>query len=954
LYGLIDQELARLPEKFRLPLILCDVEARTYESAAAELNCPLGTLNSRLSRAREKLRGRLLRRGVTLTALAAAAVPPGVASAALQALTQTPTAPVLALAEGVVWSLTLATAKKVTAAVAVFGLLAAGVAAGTIAGQVSPKSAPEVPVAQSNADDKLNFIDSDAGPLPQGVIARIGSTRWRHTGDVTGLAYSPDGKWLASVSTAPEDATARLWDAASGKEKLRVKVAATGNYRQFAAVALGFSADGTQFIVVDLTSLRSFDIANERELFAHRYDRATSVGISPDGKTFVIVRDDRRGGGRGDVRDVVSNGVRKTFAVSHPSPGFAPVSFSPDGRLFIVSVSTNYPLPIFDTESGHQLAQIELGDKRGSNLQFLPGTDVLFGLVNEAPRGTKKSLAFISMKTGEILRTVDGHYTTYALAASPDGKLIVAGNGQRNVSQLIDATTGKEIGRIPSTPSLINLAFSPDGNLLAGARYFGGSITVWDMANRRYHPTAAEPVYFTTTTFSPDGRCLILPGRGRPLVDWRTGRVVRRLADVDTDGWTFSTLSPDAKLFSRPDGDGVIQLLDAESGEEVRSLIGHTQFAAGQTFSRDGRRLASSGQDNVIRVWDVASGRKLTDYAPPELYRSGSLSLSDDGRVLAAGMSGSEGNFVYVWNVDGAAQLARINTPDNSSRQALLSPDGRWLVTGGRYAFVWDATTGQQVHKLTGHEFTKPDSEIACSFSPDSRFLVTGDGVGHLRLWEILSGQEVYHFDGHHSQVSANFSPDGRLLVAASHDAPCFVWHVIGTTVNPQPAAAVDTEQLWHDLADPNARTAFLALRQLVGHPRLAVEVIRKNLKPTAGIDAARVEKLLRDLDSDSFTAREAATAELTKVVEEIEPALHKARSTASPETRTRLDAILEKVAMPSSERLRQSRALAILEYIATPEALKVLDELAAGNKAGRLTTEAAESVQRVRRRGGK
>ena len=74
LRGLIDQELAHLPEKFRLPLILCDLEARSNAEAAAGLGCPLGTLNSRLARGRQKLRQRLLRRGIALPALAAAAV----------------------------------------------------------------------------------------------------------------------------------------------------------------------------------------------------------------------------------------------------------------------------------------------------------------------------------------------------------------------------------------------------------------------------------------------------------------------------------------------------------------------------------------------------------------------------------------------------------------------------------------------------------------------------------------------------------------------------------------------------------------------------------------------------------------------------------------------------------------------------------------------------------------
>ena len=61
---LIDDELERLPARYRNPVILCDLEGQTHEQAAAQLGCPVGTVKSRLSRGREQLRSRLVRRGV--------------------------------------------------------------------------------------------------------------------------------------------------------------------------------------------------------------------------------------------------------------------------------------------------------------------------------------------------------------------------------------------------------------------------------------------------------------------------------------------------------------------------------------------------------------------------------------------------------------------------------------------------------------------------------------------------------------------------------------------------------------------------------------------------------------------------------------------------------------------------------------------------------------------------
>jgi hypothetical protein len=270
------------------------------------------------------------------------------------------------------------------------------------------------------------------------------------------------------------------------------------------------------------------------------------------------------------------------------------------------------------------------------------------------------------------------------------------------------------------------------------------------------------------------------------------------------------------------------------------------------------------------------------------------------------------------------------------------------------YVILWDTSSGRVMHSLPGHATKQGGKGLPCSFSPSGQFLVTGDEAGALRLWEVLTGKEVYRFEGHHSTVHANFSRDGRLLVAASADAPCFVWDVIGTARAAQPAGAVDLEQFWRDLADADAKKAFLAMRQLVASPAPAVELIRKSLKPGPHLDRPMIDKLLRDLDSPTFAIRDSATSDLMKIAEWIEPVLTKARASASLEAQSRIDHMLEKLAIPSPERLRQSRALGTLEFIGTPAAANLLANLAAGNKDDPLTIAAAAALERMRMRGVK
>jgi serpin B len=154
----LDEELGRLPERFRAPVVLCYLEGKTNDEAAEQLGCARGTIASRLSRARDLLRGRLTRRGVALTAAAlatalagnaaSAAVPAGLLTTTLRAAvgyaaaTGAASPAAVSLAEGALRAMFM-TKLKVAAAV-----LSAVIILGAGAGWLWPRAQAEPPRPQ--------------------------------------------------------------------------------------------------------------------------------------------------------------------------------------------------------------------------------------------------------------------------------------------------------------------------------------------------------------------------------------------------------------------------------------------------------------------------------------------------------------------------------------------------------------------------------------------------------------------------------------------------------------------------------------------------------------------------------------------------------------------------------------------------------------------------------------
>jgi dipeptidyl aminopeptidase/acylaminoacyl peptidase len=342
--------------------------------------------------------------------------------------------------------------------------------------------------------------------------------------------------------------------------------------------------------------------------------------------------------------------------------------------------------------------------------------------------------------------------------------------------------------------------------------------------------------------------------------------------------------------------------------------------------------------------------------------------FSADGRLLAV----TDGNLV-LFDVAAAREERQIELPQGSVvRYATFSPDGRAIAVelNSGQVELWEVASGQK--RMTLNAQAKPDpsrvvggigaggrlvvsNPVTLAFSPDGRLLAQADGNA-ARLWDLYTAKQATAFDGHRGPIAGlAFAPEGRRLATSSADTTALVWDADPTVKKLPPlAASLANEKLdaaWAALAGGDGAAAYEAVRQLAGDPQTAVPFLAKRVKPVTPPDPARVAKLIADLDSDEFDVREKAHKELEKLGElALGPAREALKGKPSAEQRRSLEELVKGAAAPSpsGERLRLLRALEALEMAHTPEAVKLLKDVAGGAPDTLPTTQARAVLTRL------
>jgi len=621
---------------------------------------------------------------------------------------------------------------------------------------------------------------------------RLVMTLKGHDGAVNSVAYSSDGRMLASGSA---DGTVRIWDMRTGEELM--------------------------------TPLRSGD------------DAVWSISVAPDGRNVVSGTD----GGVVCVWSLVDAHVSAQMLRGH-SAAVSSVLYSPNGS-YLASASQDSTAIIWNSETHQQLAVLmghtgivhalafardSLTLATGSKDQTIQLWDAATGKPRyKSPHrhdepiyslcfltdgqkiaaGCGKNIMLCKPQTGQDTTLLHfGSSPMLSVNPSSDGQSLVSAYGKSVCLSTLPRFRVKTSSIVLDghSSTVRAAAFSHNGLYIASASD-DHTIRIWNASNKSEVQSAvtqeatdnkvisavikSEFRTFTGHTnmvmsvaVSPDGAAIVSGSDDKSVRIWDALTGTEMLSPMfghTASVWSVA-ISFNGRLIASGSTDHTVRLWDLQTGKAVgEPMQGHSDYVRAVVFSPDARWLTSGSKDKTVRIWDIATQRPS---AIGPLYCQNAVltvAVSPDGRLVAAG---DAGGYLGIWQSDtGQPVRDPFQTGSSCVWSIGFSPDGTRIVSGGEHnrehVRIWSITTGAQVFALTGHTNTV----YSAMYSPDSRLIGTGSGDQKVRLWDAVTGAPIALLAGHSRLVrSVAFTPDSRSIVSGSWDSTILAWDAVGAS----------------------------------------------------------------------------------------------------------------------------------------------------------------------------
>jgi WD40 repeat protein len=647
-----------------------------------------------------------------------------------------------------------------------------------------------------------------------------------HPDQVRVLAFSPDGKTLASAggssgNPGDENAEIRIWSVADGKQTRLVT--GPGQY----VMSLAYSSDGKYLVsghagkqggAAGIVAMHDAATGELKRQISDFRVRVSSVAFNSTGKILGVGVED------GTVRlykfaDIVDSATPTEYWSQQDNEGATyQVSFTPDDRKLICC--GGYGIKIYVMPQPDQAFQPSTPERTipisaaGNHFKLALAAADSKALITGAVDGI---LRIYDMETGQTLTSLPGHSGEIrSLALHPFGSQIASAGsdsmvrlwdfdvvvqtrdltghdgpvwfanfdseGRRAVSASGDGTAriwdahSAETLLVLKHGSPVTMAlFTPDGKrtITAGA---DRKIKVWDAeSGKMLDELTGHTGTVTALDISPDGRHLLSAGADHLVKLWELAPGgVKEIGHVDGIASVVAAVAfhPDGKQFAVGCVDQMIYLCDLAGKIQTR-WPAHAVAVSSLSFSPDGKLLASSGADGIVRVWPLATpGQRSTAIAGHNGPVSGVAFRKDNQHLLTSGAD----LLIKLWKLEGegAKELQNYRGHRDWVTSANFSRDGTYVVSSSvdRTVKIWEITS-RDLPFLPEHT----GSVDTIAFSPDGTKIISGGADKTIKIWDRATGKELGTMKGHTSQISGLApSPDGKMLFSSGFDRSIRVW----------------------------------------------------------------------------------------------------------------------------------------------------------------------------------
>jgi len=527
----------------------------------------------------------------------------------------------------------------------------------------------------------------------------------------TCASFNPDGTCFIAGS---RKTGISLWEISTGNKKTNinatpVNLSGERSFEYLESKSVSYSADGKYIIagVSDYTAI-VWDVSDLKEIRKYKKTRSTCTSceieavLSPDNKYVITSASDSL-----KIFNRETGNLVKALFGQGGTPEC--LNISADGH-FVAAIEYGVA-EVWDMTTWKQV--LKAGDYSARKVESVAlsqdGKFIIAG--NE-----KRTADLILVEKNEVSLILKGYlnqidesiltdsYMYWAafineVKLSPDGKFVAVGRTGNN-AKLIDFSTGKVYKTLRGHSSLvISLCFSNDGKYLATGGLDGKAI-VWDVESGNpvrtiKFPDEKNAIY--SVDISADNKYLVTADWGGLVVIWdiATGNRIRAVSPHDRLGCYQVKMLPNNVYFISAGLDRKLKLIEIDTGEEIRSFIGHTDLINSINLAPSGDKFITSSLDETIRIWDIASG----------------------------------------------LQIRKIYAHKGGAYYARFDPSGNYLISGGDDFLVklWNASTGELVSSFAGHNGSVGDVNV----TSDLKYLISGSRDGSVRIWNVAEKREM-------------------------------------------------------------------------------------------------------------------------------------------------------------------------------------------------------------------